>query len=262
MTTTAWLATSALAGQWVGAALTGLAASLHCFGMCGGLQAALAPGVSGHWPGLWRLQVGRSVSYVLLGVAGGGTGQVFSQAVGQVLGVTGGMTPHWALALRLLATGVATFALLSLALRLLIGRDVFGLERLGHFVWRMVQPAARWAGRWPEPWGSLGMGMAWAFIPCGLVLSMTLLAAGTGQAWQGGALLGAFALGTWPAMLSAGRLGRLGLFSTGRPQRRLRWTVGLALLLLITAQWASLRHYSVAHHHHPNPPETAGATPE
>ena len=39
--------------------------------MCGGLQAALMPVAT---PGLWRLQCGRSLAYVLLGALAGGLG--------------------------------------------------------------------------------------------------------------------------------------------------------------------------------------------
>ena len=141
------------------------------------------------------------------------------------------------------ATGVvAVLALLSLAARLVFRRDLLGLERLGVWLWRLLQPLARHAGQWREPWRSYALGMIWAFIPCGLVLSMAALATTTGATWRGAALLGAFALGTWPALLGAGAIGRF-LAKIQTPATSgvwyaagARWTFGAALVLLAVAQ--------------------------
>ncbi|MEY4377986.1 MAG: hypothetical protein RJB26_2536 [Pseudomonadota bacterium] len=227
---------AALLAELAGATLTGLAAGGHCLGMCGGLQAALMPTAT---PGLWRLQIGRSAAYTLLGAVAGGLGT--------------GAAVMAAPALRQFAGVLAFLALLSLAARLALRRDLLGLERLGAHLWKALQPLARPVGQWREPWRSYGLGMVWAFIPCGLVLSMAALAATTGKAWHGAALLGAFAVGTWPALLGTGFIANLaGKNSHGPSVQGMawrRWALAFALLLLALAQLASL-FPTHEHHHH------------
>ena len=237
---------AALYAQLTGALLTGLAAGGHCLGMCGGLQAALMPAAT---PGLWRLQCGRSLAYTLLGAVAGGLGAGLSAGLGTGLG--NGFTAPAVNVLRVLASVMAALALLSLAARLAFRRDLLGLEWLGMHFWQWLQPLARHAGGWREPWRSYALGMVWAFIPCGLVLSMAALAATTGAAWHGAALLAAFALGTWPALLGAGVIGRLtgtaGRASPTRTNLWARWALAMALVLLAVAQAAFL---FAPHQHH------------
>lgn len=258
-----------LLAQLTGALLTGLAAGGHCLGMCGGLQAALMPTAT---PGLWRLQGGRSLAYVLLGALAGSVGAGVGQLGTHAAGATAPGLLQTAALLRVAASAIAALALLSLAARMVFRRDLLGLEKLGTCLWQAVQPLARHAGQWREPWRSYGLGLVWAFIPCGLVLSMAALAATTGTFWHGAALLGAFALGTWPALLGAGTLGRLtGLTSragatgsinppgpSGSADWR-RWLLALALVLLAAAQLAFL--FTPSAHHHPGvaPAATDGA---
>ena len=227
-----------LLAQWLGAWLTGLAASAHCFGMCGGLQAALAP--AGHWSGLWRLQLGRTLAYAAVGAVTGGLSGLLGQAFSMTLGPL-------ARGLRWIAVGIATLALLGLAWRVLGQRDLFRLERLGTGLWRLVQPLGRRAGFWGEPWRSLALGGLWAFIPCALVLSMATLAATTGSAWRGAALMTAFALGTWPALLGAAWFGRELARSGETASQGRRAAVVAGLLLLAGAQVALL--LAPVHHH-------------
>jgi uncharacterized protein len=232
-----------LLSQSLGALLTGLAASGHCFGMCGGLQAALAPGAS--TSGLWRLQLGRTGAYLALGAIAGG-----------LTGATSGLLPaNLHQPLRWLAVGLATLVLLGLACRLLGQRDLFGFERIGTMLWRSLQPVGRLVGAWREPWRSLALGMVWAFIPCALVLSMVALAATTGSVWRGACLMGAFALGTWPALLGAAAIGRAFTRLAADSPGWLRTVVAAALLLLAAAQFSFLS--AGAHHHGQSP----GTTP-
>lgn len=225
-------ASTTLLATLAGALGAGLAASLHCAGMCGSLQAAAAPPSARAWPGLVRLQVGRSLAYVTLGAIAGWLGGALGDAL--ATGATGTVTA-W---LRLLAAALATLALASLGIRLLAGRDLFGLERIGARLWNVVKPLASHAGRWREPWASLGLGFGWAFIPCGLVLSMAVVAATRGSALEGAALMGAFALGTWPALLGAGWLAGRGrqALSGGLAVRRV---AGVGLLVLAGVGWGA-----------------------
>lgn len=245
----------AIAAQWLGAALTGLAASAHCFGMCGGLQAALAPGQT--TSGLWRLQLGRTAAYAVVGAIAGGLSGALGGALATILGPLD-------TALRWFAVALATVALLGLAFRLLGRRDVLGLERLGASVWRLVEPLGGFVGAWREPWRGFALGGLWAFIPCALVLSMATLAATTASVTRGGLLMVAFALGTWPALLGAAAFGRGVARLDGKSPIWLRAAVAAGLLLLVVAQLmfvlAPTHHHGTPRpvpgheHHHPSMP--------
>ena len=246
---------SASTAQWLGATLTGLASSAHCFGMCGGLQAALAPGQTA--PGLWRLQLGRTVAYAAVGAIAGGLSGALGGALATALGPLG-------TGLRWFAVALASLALLGLAFRLLGRRDVLRLERLGVAVWRLAEPLGRLVGAWREPWRSFALGGIWAFIPCALVLSMATLAATTASATRGALLMVAFALGTWPALLGAAAFGRGVARLDGKSPIWLRAAVAAGLSLLVVAQWmfvfAPTHHHGTSQpvpgheHHHPSMP--------
>ncbi len=72
--------------------------------------------------------------------------------------------------------------------------------------------------------------MLWGWLPCGLSYSMLLVAATTGTAWSGGAVMLAFGLGTLPSMIGASYAsGRLGGLPGGR---RTRVIAGLLIALM------------------------------
>jgi hypothetical protein len=56
----------------------------------------------------------------------------------------------------------------------------------------------------PGAAGRIAFGLLWGFLPCGLVYSVLPLALFAGGAWQGGAVMLAFALGTLPNLMAAG----------------------------------------------------------
>jgi sulfite exporter TauE/SafE len=100
--------------------------------------------------------------------------------------------------------------------------------------------------------------MLWGWLPCGLSYSMLLVAATTGTAVSGGAIMLAFGLGTLPSMIGASYAGgRIGGLPGGR---RTRVIAGLLIALMgIWTAAVPMRHIgsgghdghgSMQHEHH------------
>lgn len=183
---------------FVGALVTGLLGAGHCIGMCGGIVSALSLGGSRHrgfgFHVLYNL--GRLVTYVLIGFAVGALGQAFERghlaAAGRYLLVGGDLF--------VVAVGLGTFAMVGrlnvmrLELRLPIGwmvRSVRGLERL------------------PTGLVALPTGMLMGLLPCGFLYAVAVNAALSGSAVAGAWVMFGFALGTAPSLLFVGGLSHL-----------------------------------------------------
>jgi sulfite exporter TauE/SafE len=88
------------------------------------------------------------------------------------------------------------------------------------------------------------VGALWTFLPCGLLYSALLVAALTGQAWQGAGVMALFALGSGVSMLLGSWLwlrlrGLGGAAQGGSGSASGDWGVRLAgLALASSAAWA------------------------
>lgn len=211
-----------------GAFTLGLAGSVHCLGMCGGIAAAAGTRTqsagSGARAALAALSfnLGRIGSYVLLGLA---IGALVGAAVSQV------PVRPFAVVLRALA-GLLMFVM---GLSLLTGRDLLSLERAGGRLWERVRPLAGRALTLPPALRFAALGLLWGFLPCGLVYSALALSAASGSAPAGGATMLAFGLGTLPSMLAVTLAGTA--FT-----RRLSglWTRRVAgVLMIVFALWTA-----------------------
>lgn len=227
----------------------GLAGSVHCVGMCGGIAGALAQRSSPARPleGAVRslLQsVGRIGSYALAGALAGAFGEVLVP-----LGRTSGPWLRLALGLAIVLLGVQIAR---------SGRAVPALERLGLVVWRRATPLLRRIGRPEQAWQHLALGAVWGWLPCGLVYSALLLAAASGAPRTGALALAAFGLGTLPAVLASAGFGRLlARIGGGASARR---TAGA--LLVVFGLWSILGPWAMQHAHgsaHPADPSSAHA---
>ncbi|HXZ49422.1 MAG TPA: sulfite exporter TauE/SafE family protein [Usitatibacter sp.] len=178
----------------VAAALAaGLLGGVHCVGMCGGIVGTLALEARG--PALARQLAyngGRIAAYAAAGAVAGFVGS---------LAYAGGA---W------LDAQVALFLLANVAMLLLglyvagWGRIMLRVEAAGRPLWRRIEPFARRMLPVDSTAKALGAGLAWGWIPCGLVYSMLVLAAASGGPAQGALVMGAFGLGTLPNLLAAG----------------------------------------------------------
>jgi sulfite exporter TauE/SafE len=210
--------------------VVGLAGGVHCAAMCGGIVAALnlrapqpAPAQSRRMfgAGLARqlaYSLGRVASYSCAGALAGGAGSL-------------GLLYGDLLPVRVVLLAVANVLIILLGLYLAgIGTAVLALELAGGVVWRtLTRLGARLA---PAGTGAraVTVGLAWGWIPCGLVYSVLATALVSGSAARGAVVMAAFGLGTLPNLLAAG----LAADSLRRFTRapRVRLVAGLAVVLL------------------------------
>ncbi len=178
--------------------LIGLLGGTHCIGMCGGIVSALTVQIPGQvrrqWPIQLAYNIGRISTYTALGSLAGAIGTV-GLLLGDVLPVQ--------MALYVLANVM----LIALGLYLTgFTRLLAPLERMGHHVWRRVQPLTRRFLPARGPVQAFPLGLLWGFLPCGLVYSVLATALVTGSAARGAGMMLAFGLGTLPNLLLAGML--------------------------------------------------------
>lgn len=175
-------------GLVLAAWLTGLAGSGgHCLGMCGGIVGALGVRAQRGARGFGVLaaaHLGRVLGYMAAGALFGFFG---SAIVGALLGATG------VLVLRVMAAALIA----ATGLQLLLGRPLLApLERGGARLWRRLAPLARGLLPPRDAPHALAVGVLWGFLPCGLVYAQLAVAATSGSAWAGSALMATFGLGT------------------------------------------------------------------
>ena len=205
--------------------LLGFFGGTHCVGMCGGLSSAFALQLPPHLNRLGLivlLNLGRISSYVLIGLIVGLVGQI---------GISLDDT-------RWLQNGLYIAANVLL---LLLGLYLAGLstaatqiERIGRPIWKRLNPILNRLLPIKSVPACFGVGMLWAWLPCGLVYSASLYALGSGNAVQGGLYMLAFALGTLPNLLA------MGIFAAQLKTLLQRRAIRLCAGLLV-AGWAVFR---------------------
>ncbi len=190
--------------------LVGLAGSVHCVGMCGGIVSALSAA-----PRAFPLPVitvtqdaaysaarvfayngGRIASYALSGalVAGAAGG------VGAIAGVAGLQAGGYVL---------ANLMLVALGLYLMDAwRGLALLERAGKNLWNRLRPLSKALHPLDSPLKMLAAGALWGWLPCGIVYSVLLTAMFAGSAADGAMVMLAFGVGTLPMMLAMGMAGQ------------------------------------------------------
>lgn len=180
---------------WLAALLLGLAGGGHCAGMCGGIVAALSrsSGAATHALAYALLyHGGRSLSYAIAGAIVGALG-----AAG--LGLRGSAEIQQAAFVFASAVLVLTGAYLAGYAPL-----VHRLEAAGQVLWRRVEPWSRSLLPVTTPGRAFGLGIAWGWLPCGMVYGALLLALSTGSAARAALTMLAFAFGTLPSLLAVG----------------------------------------------------------
>jgi len=203
--------------------LAGLLGSGHCFGMCGPIVVLLEnPQTNAHkFDGALRrviYNVGRLLSYMLLGAVAGALGLVLTKMTGVGAGLS---------LLRILAAVLVV----ALGLNMLLDIRVLSyLEKGGAVVWRRLSPLARHVLPISTPGRALGAGFIWGTLPCGLVYSSVAIAATSGSAAGGSMIMLAFWMGTMPALLLAGASAlKLGNWTRRPALRRLSGVILLGI---------------------------------
>jgi sulfite exporter TauE/SafE len=218
--------------SFLSAVLIGWLGGVHCLGMCGGIVSALALSVPepGRAKILFAYNLGRCLTYVLLGLIAGALGFLGTRSF-----------------------GVAPNLLYALANVLLVGMGLYllgfpwlvrPLEQMGQNLWRLIEPVSRRLFPVNTMPRALGIGLLWGFLPCGLVYSALATSFASGAAAQGGLWMAGFALGTLPNLLMAGWVGA-GTLQRLR-QSSLRWIGGILVaawgvygLIQLAIHWGS-----------------------
>ena len=200
----------------VTALLMGLAGGPHCIAMCGaacagiGVTAGDRPAQQNRAMGLF--QVGRVLGYAGLG----GLAAATMQGLGWLTVQSAALRPAW--------TMVHVAAVLMGLVLLVQARQPVWLETGARRVWAKVRAATQSMGL-AAP---LGLGVAWALLPCGLLYSALMVAALAGSVAGGMAVMAVFAIGSGVS-LWAGPWLLLRLGSNGRGAWSMR-IAGLALM--------------------------------
>jgi hypothetical protein len=162
----------------------GLAGGPHCVAMCGAACGGVARlDARSTARGLALFQAGRLVGYTALGAVAGAS----VQGMGWLGTQVAALRPVWTMF-------HAAALLLGLAM-LYLARQPHWLDATGKRVWVAVRnrvPAGGAAGAG----GIAGLGALWAFMPCGLLYSALLVAALSGSAAGGAAVMALFAVGS------------------------------------------------------------------
>lgn len=220
--------------------VVGLAGSVHCIGMCGGIVGALstataAPAATPARPVIpiavatpasplsrvLSYNAGRISSYMLAGALAGGLASG-AQSLSALAGLQLGF--YW----------LANLMLVALGLYLMNAwQGLAWLEQGGRVLWQAAQPvlAPAMKALMPatRPHQAFVLGALWGWLPCGMVYSVLLTAMLSGSASNGAAVMLAFGLGTLPMLTGLGLIG-------ARLQRALqRRSVRLACGLLVLA---------------------------
>jgi sulfite exporter TauE/SafE len=205
----------------------GFAGSFHCIGMCGGFACALGRDPGGPAATLGRhllYNAGRLTTYCFLGAMAGALGEILCTSRGTGVSVLNGSVGA---AQRLLAI-VAGLLMIAMALqffgllqrfhRVAVG---FGGNTLALSLRNLLTARSRAA--------PIALGVFNGFLPCPLVYAFAVQAASTAGAVPGFLVMLAFGLGTFPAMLMMGGVGRM--LAPSWRQRGV-WVAGSFILVL------------------------------
>ncbi|TMO23461.1 sulfite exporter TauE/SafE family protein [Pseudoalteromonas sp. S4741] len=178
---------------FVSAFLMGLIGSGHCIAMCGGIASSLQLASNKRQTWLYSLAYnsGRALSYMLAGaLVAGISGQFATQ------------NSAFALFLSFLA---GVFMLLVGVYIMRLAATLQWLEKLGKtLIWQHLIKLNKYLMPIDSPLKALGYGALWGWLPCGLVYSALTWAMTSGTAINGALVMLAFALGTFPAMITLG----------------------------------------------------------
>ncbi|WP_301584329.1 sulfite exporter TauE/SafE family protein [Halomonas alkaliantarctica] len=174
----------------------GLMGGAHCIGMCGGIMSALTfavPPSMRHPARMGGLLVsynaGRILSYMVAGASVAALGTLIS------------LSPNARIALQAFA------AVMLILMALYIAnwwKGLLKVEAVGRYLWRYIEPVGRRLMPVVHLPQAFALGALWGWLPCGLVYSMLAWSLAIADPIDGALLMGAFGLGTLPALLATG----------------------------------------------------------
>jgi uncharacterized protein len=177
----------------------------HCLGMCGPIAVAFSlsqkqensKGLPLRFHIL--LNLGRSISYALVGAGIGALGSVVV-AGGQLAGIGSGLRQGMTI-----LTGVLLiwFGLVQIKPDFLPRLPLLHPLIQGKLHQRLSAAMAKLSSQ-PHWWTPALLGSVWGLFPCGFLYAAQIKAAETGNLWLGAATMLAFGIGTMPTMLGVG----------------------------------------------------------
>lgn len=202
--------------EWMVAGLVfGFVGSVHCVGMCGPLALSLPGATQPGWL-FWAerslYNLGRTVTYTLLGVLVGLAGRAVSLAGVQ----------------QALSVGIGVVMILVAAVPW-VNRHARTLEQTpSAFLERVIAPIGS-LYRIGGPTAMFVVGLLNGLLPCGFVYAALGTAVTAGSVAQSTVFMAGFGLGTGPAMLGVSLLGRV---AGSRWRARLHALVPVGLFLV------------------------------
>ncbi len=219
----------------------GFLGSFHCIGMCGGFACALGHDPRGGVATAGRhllYNLGRLTTYCFLGALAGALGHAVSNSPGVLLDTAQRVLAIVA-GLLMIAMALQFFGLFHGFRRAAMG---FGGSTLAMSLRSLLATRSRAA--------PVALGVFNGFLPCPLVYAFAAQAGSTAAPLSGFLVMLAFGLGTFPAMLMMGGLGRV-LAPVWR--QRGVWLAGSCILALgLITIWRGIVTYDAHHSHHAN----------
>lgn len=205
----------------------GFAGSFHCIGMCGGFACALGRDPRGQIATVGRhllYNAGRLTTYCFLGAVAGALGEVWCTSQGLAVPTLDGSLDA---AQRILAIAAG---LLMIAMALQFFGLLQGFHRVAiGFGGSTLALSLRSLLKSQSPAAPVAFGVFNGFLPCPLVYAFAAQAASAAGALPGFLVMLSFGLGTFPAMLMMGGVGRV--LAPAWRQRGV-WLAGSFILLL------------------------------
>ncbi|TQV87528.1 sulfite exporter TauE/SafE family protein [Aliikangiella coralliicola] len=221
----------------VSAFVLGLLGAGHCIGMCGGIISSLSLATadqSNKWIRITFYQVGRILSYCLIGLLAGWFGAQVNQ-----------LSP-----LPILSTLSGILLILMGFYVSRIWMALSYLERLGKLLWNKISPLSQSLFPVKTTSQALLLGALWGWLPCGLVYTSLSYAITTANPLHSSLFMLCFGLGTLPATLLAGAASATLKNRLNRPPVRLISAllfVGFGIYILYGVFAAGEMNH---HHHH------------
>lgn len=189
--------------------IVGVLTSIHCVGMCGGIMLSQSLSKESNnkleaiRPAL-LYNIGRVVSYTILGGIVGAIGSVFSLSI----------------------TMKAFMQIFAGAFMIIMGFNMAGFKAFRKFNIKLPGSICRIKNK---SGSSFVIGLLNGLMPCGPLQTMQLFALGTGSAAKGALSMFVFSIGTVPLMLTFGALS--GLLSKGYTKKILKFSGVLIIVL-------------------------------
>lgn len=189
--------------------VVGVLTSIHCVGMCGGIMLSQSLSKESNTkleaikPAL-MYNLGRVISYTILGGIVGSLGSVFSLSI----------------------TAKAIMQIIAGAFMIIMGFNMAGFSTFRKFTIKLPHSLCKAKNKSGSP---LIVGLLNGLMPCGPLQTMQLFALGTGSASKGALSMFVFSIGTVPLMLTFGALS--GLLSKGYTKKILKFSGVLIIVL-------------------------------